>query len=90
MSVRPFGESGVLTVNSRVQEVPHRDEGQDSEASCVDQNGIVTTCSHSWRTQNVRHMEHWDWVPGFLGDDRRITHGLCPVCVNYHYGLSLK
>jgi hypothetical protein len=89
MSIRPFGESGVLTVNSLVDETPHSEDSHESESVYIDQNGIITCCSHCRRTQNSRQKERWDWIPEFLANDRRISHGLCPVCFNYHYGMTI-
>jgi hypothetical protein len=90
MSIRPFGESGLLTVNALVDEIPQGETNRESDASYVDQDGIVTQCSHCRRTRNVQQTDRWDWVPRFLRNDWRISHGLCPVCVNYHYGLTIQ
>jgi len=89
MSIRPFGEAGLLIVNSLTEEGPHREEGHEAGNDYIDQNGLVTTCSHCRRTRHPRQTDRWDWVPGFLCDDPRISHGLCPICLNYHYGLAV-
>jgi hypothetical protein len=89
MSVNPFGESGLLIVDTLLEETPHIRESHEAESSYVDGNGIVMICSHCRRTQNVRQPERWDWVPEFLGSDMRVSHGLCPLCLNYHYGLTV-
>ncbi len=44
MSVRPFGESGLLIVNTLLEETPHSLESQEAEGRYVDRNGIVTMC----------------------------------------------
>ena len=95
MSIRPFGESGLLTVNTLLEETPHTREGHEPEthqddSHYVDRNGIVTVCSHCRRTRNVLQPELWEWAPEFLGNDSRVSHGLCKLCLNYHYGLTIQ
>ena len=68
MSIRSFGESGLLTVNTLLEETPHSREGHEPEthqddSRYVDRNGIVTVCSHCRRTQNVLQPELWEWAP---------------------------
>jgi hypothetical protein len=89
MSIRPFGEDGLLIVDTLLEETPHSRESREAEAGYVDRNGIVTLCSHCRRTQNVRQPERWDRVQGFLENDTRISHGLCLLCLNYHYGRTV-
>ncbi len=90
MSIRPFGEAGLLTVNTLLEETPHSRESHEADSRYVDRNGIVMICSHCRRTRNVLQPEIWDWVPAFLGNDPRVSHGLCPLCLNYHYGLTVQ
>jgi hypothetical protein len=43
-------------------------------------------CSHCRRTRRVEAPERWDWVPAYLTPGAEIvSHGLCPVCRQYHY-----
>ena len=89
MNMRPFGDSGVLTVSSLLDETPQEGCGPDEDRSYIDTHGLITVCAHCRRTRSEAHAPRWEWVPRFLRNDRRISHGLCPVCVNYHYGLTI-
>jgi hypothetical protein len=88
MSMRPFGAAGVLTVNSLLNETPLDGFPREDDGSYMGSGGVVTVCAHCRRTHHAVHMARWDWVPGFLRNDPHISHGLCPVCTNYYYGLT--
>lgn len=87
MSIRPFGDSGLLTVNSLLGEVPHEEANPDADSAYLGAGGMIHMCSHCRRSENRNQAGRWDWVPRFFEPGRRISHGFCPVCANYHYGL---
>jgi hypothetical protein len=56
-------------------------------------SGTVTVCAHCKRTQRVTpgDQDQWDWVPAHVAlRYPRISHGLCPVCVEYYYAPELR
>jgi hypothetical protein len=81
--------AGILCVNSLVVDEPH---GRPAEPALIEryrEDGLVTMCSHCRRTRRATKPV-WDWVPSFV--ERRpsmLSHGLCPVCSEYHIRTAL-
>lgn len=56
------------------------------EAAYRDASGLVTQCSHCRRVRYPRAPDRWDWVPAWVHrSPPETTHGLCGVCLAYHY-----
>jgi hypothetical protein len=82
--------AGILCVNSLVVDEPHGRPAEPPLAERYRQDGLITMCSHCRRTKRAAEPV-WDWVPSFL--EKRpsmLSHGLCPVCSEYHIRAVLR
>ncbi len=88
MRVLPLEGGGLLVINSQIGERPH--PAPDSRlplGAYIKPTGIITMCSHCRRTQRRDNPDVWDWVPEHISHPpARVSHGLCGVCFQYHYG----
>ena len=89
MSVLPcMASSQILVVHSLAVERPHGPERPavpEDVAIYCGADGLVRMCSHCRRTLRASEPV-WDWVPSFVErPPGRVSHGLCPVCLTYHY-----
>lgn len=79
----------LVIVNSLVREEAQAppDVHRELEELC-EPNGFITMCSHCRRTRTPGAGECWLWLPDLV---RRmppeVSHGLCPVCFDIHYGI---
>ena len=84
MHVHPFGGgAGLLVVNSLLVQNPHDEAAHPAlEAAYRDSNGLIVMCSNCRRTRRCGEDEVWVWAPGFVSaPPHRVSHGLCPPCV---------
>ena len=87
----PFhNRSGLLVINSLVQEQPHRPAERPPWPPDQDRYtgpyGLILQCCHCRRVQRTAEPELWDWVPAWV--ERmpfNTTGGLCPVCYEYYW-----
>jgi len=82
--------AGLLVVNSLVLEQPwDAIKGVPWPAASgdyADSNGLVHQCCHCRRVEHLRVPGRWDCIPGLIArPGTRTSHGLCPVCLAYHY-----
>lgn len=91
MTLYPLREAqGLLVVNSKVVERPHRLAERSPEPpveeSYADGNGIIHQCTHCRRVRHLQKRERWDWVPAWVeGFPPEVSHTLCPFCLRHFY-----
>ncbi len=90
MRVRFLPEWDILLVSSSLElEYPHGPGRQSrvfDPAFHQNRDGFVAMCSSCRRTRQAGR-ELWDWVPELVEKmPRNVTHGLCPVCLDYFLG----
>lgn len=81
--------AGLLIVNSPVVECAH-DAGKlpapTDHARYLDDDGLITQCSHCRRVRQASEGDRWDWIPAWATTFPRYTsHGLCTPCYRFHY-----
>ncbi len=83
---------GFVVVNSLRVERPHEQtEQQPDDATYRDSAGLMHMCANCRRTRRVHEPEAWDWVPAHLeGELRDVSHGVCPMCLEYYYRPYIK
>ena len=91
MRVRFLPENDILLVISSLEiEIPHGPERQSRGFDPVcyqNRDGFICMCSSCRRTRQVKAPDLWDWVPDLIEKmPGNITHGLCPVCLDYFLG----
>jgi len=85
MHVRPLADGSLLIRNARLHSHAIEPSSVDIERF-RDQHGIFHVCSHC-RKANVLGSDEWIFVPALLASrELKVSHGLCHVCMNYHYG----
>jgi hypothetical protein len=85
MHVQPLADESLLIRNARLHSHTIEPTSVDIE-SFRDENGIFHVCSHC-RKANVLGTDEWIFIPALLASrELKISHGLCPVCITYHYG----
>lgn len=89
-SVYPLGSEGLLVVNSLKVEGPLEGSMQGGNANdYLDPHAIVHQCARCRKVENVRAGNRWDWIPGWIASPpEKVSHGLCPVCLDYYYPLK--
>jgi hypothetical protein len=91
MRVQPLQREGWLVTNARLVERPHADAVHTGLHAYANQHGLITICSHCRRSRQTDCPAEWDFVPAHL--DRTLTnisHGLCPLCLEYFYPKELE
>jgi hypothetical protein len=89
MRVLPLADGGLLIRNAVLHSYPSKQIPADL-GRFRDSHGIFNLCSHC-RKANVVGTDEWLWVPQLLASkDLKISHGLCGVCLQYHYGNFLS
>ena len=89
MRILPLQNEGLLVMNTLTVEEPMSRTGVTASQEYVDSNRLISMCSHCRRTERP-DSGAWDWVPSFVEHQPdQVSHGLCPVCLEYHY-LSRK
>ena len=84
MRVLPLANGGLLLVNSLMAQEP-MPRGAAPGREYVDSDELISMCSHCRRTQRTDDGS-WEWVPEFVAEQpAEVSHGLCPVCLEYHY-----
>ena len=90
MRVHPLARSGwYLVINNLVNEHPHSAPIVGGLHDYVNSDGMITICMHCRCSRRATPPERWDFVPAYL--DRtltHVTHGLCPLCLEYFYPKS--
>lgn len=79
---------GLLVVNSIAVEREHDDSrvALSPDPGYADGNGVVHQCCHCRRIKAQVDGERWDWVPAWVErPSRRVSHGLCPICLAHYY-----
>jgi len=85
MRVVPLADGGLLIRNALLHSHTLKQIPVDLERF-RDSHGIFNLCSHC-RKANVMGTNEWLWVPQLVASKNlRISHGLCEVCLHYHYG----
>lgn len=80
------GEGLLLWHSPVVLEPAPPGEAAEPEAAYREATGFVTQCCHCRRVRMARDPRIWHFVPAFVERaPPRMTHGLCPVCITYHY-----
>jgi hypothetical protein len=85
--------SFLVVVNSLILEAAQRESGQPTASeydfqALQEDNGFITMCSHCRRTRVPNAADRWVWVPDLVRKmPRSVSHGLCLVCFNIHYGI---
>ena len=89
-SIFPLDPSGLVLVNSLVEERPFREgerpphEPDRSHYLTVD--GVIVQCCHCRRVKREGTEGRWDWVPAWVErSPEETSHGLCPICLEYFY-----
>ena len=91
MQIFPLAQGhGFVICNSLRVEGPHSaDTHEPTEPIYRDSHGLIHMCANCRRTRraDASDGEIWDWVPDFVDSGvRNISHGICPMCVEYYYG----
>ena len=85
MRILPLRNGGLLLINSLTAQKPIQVGQAPTGKEYIDNDGLINMCSHCRRTQRVDNAA-WEWVPAFVEQQpERVSHGLCPVCLEYHY-----
>ena len=84
----PGKGSFLVVVNSLVIEKPHDQPNRRFDLRILRQeNGLISMCSHCRRVHLPKVQDGWVWVPDLVVRmPRDVSHGLCPVCFDIHYG----
>jgi len=52
----------------------------------VGASGLITQCMCCRKIKAATGAGRWDWIPMLIASrDRRVSHGLCPVCLELYY-----
>ncbi len=81
------GGSCLVIVNSLILEEPRPRPDTDVDFKTLrEETGLITMCSHCRRTR-IPGSGTWVWVPDLVRKmPLEVSHGLCPVCLEIHYG----
>ena len=87
MRIQPLRPTGWLLIsNARVVERPHSIPVAYGLQSYVSVDGQITMCSHCRCSRKTDQPSQWDFVPAHFDSNlENISHGLCPVCLEYFY-----
>jgi len=87
MRVLPMaGRAFAIVTNDLIVEEPKADSQEVSGARYLTSDGIVTQCAHCRRVLRQDAGLEWDWVPSFVrSPPARVSHGLCPPCLEFFY-----
>lgn len=91
MRAHPLGHGdGLLVVNSLLVERPRNSKEANTPPaepqSYRDRNGLAHMCAHCRCIRQDAPVTRWIWVPAFVASvPDNVSHGLCPVCYEYHY-----
>ena len=78
-----------IVSHARLVETPVDDVSAQPLAAYVSSSGIITQCAHCRRVQRRDGSGAWDFVPELVRAPREdVSHGLCALCLEYHYGGS--
>lgn len=87
MLAYPFDGAFVVT-HSLLVARPHDADGR-SVADDYVSDGIISMCSHCRRVRCRGAERRWDWVSQYVAQPPpRVSHGLCPACTRYYYGVD--
>jgi hypothetical protein len=81
-----------VVINSLVlEQEQQRQAFRDDSQALREENGLITMCSHCRRTRLPNAVDTWVWIPDLV---RRmpmdVSHGICPVCFDIHYGEAMR
>ena len=55
-------------------------------AAYVGPSGLINQCMHCRKVKAATGADRWDWIPMMIASrDRRVSHGLCRVCLELYY-----
>jgi hypothetical protein len=81
----------LLVTNSLILETPHQSPAADPHESLRQPGGLITMCAHCRRTLVPDSKGLWVWIPDLVRRmPREISHGLCDVCYQVHYGKFIR
>ena len=91
MRVLPLQDGGwLLVTNARIVEHLHPPAMQTALDAYRSPQGMITICSHCRRSRRMDHPAEWDFIPSHIERGRTdISHGLCPICLDYFYGPAM-
>jgi PAS domain-containing protein len=80
--------SWLVIINSLVREETRQHPRWRTDLDVLrEPNGLITMCSHCRRTRIPNAGESWVWIQDLVrAMPREVSHGLCPVCFDIHYG----
>ncbi len=83
---------GFVVLNSlRVERGHDRTARDPDDAIYRDSAGLMHMCANCRRTRRAHEPEAWDWVPAHLdGELPGVSHGVCPMCLEYYYRPYMK
>ena len=84
----PIRSEGLLVEHARVATSIHPDEPHlPLDDRYADANGMILQCANCRRVRCVSSGA-FDWVPAWVLTPRpQTSHGICPSCAGYYYGL---
>jgi hypothetical protein len=87
MRLHPLGNGrALLASHAIVLARPHDQVWAADEARYRDEFGIIRQCVHCRCVQAI-DAGNWELVPAYVAEmPDRTSHGICGVCVEYHYG----
>jgi hypothetical protein len=75
-----------LVTNSLVIARPHATTPAAGMEDYLSPDAVITMCMHCRCSRRTAPPERWDFVPAHLDRNlANISHGLCPVCLEYFY-----
>jgi hypothetical protein len=78
-----------LVTNALVVERSHTNPAEADADRYVNGDGFITMCAHCRCSKRENAPNCWDFVPQHLqlkrGSAIQVSHGLCPVCLDYFY-----
>jgi hypothetical protein len=85
MRVYPLSHGASFVVNALIEEREHPAPTLLPDPSRYERAGVIVMCMHCRRTRRA-DSEQWDWVSGYVEQlPENTSHGLCSVCLDYHY-----
>ena len=83
-------QNWLIVTNPLLVERPHTKTAPADANTYVNADGIITACAHCRCSRRLDNPDHWDFVPEYLRPESplKVSHGLCPVCRAYFYGVN--
>lgn len=87
----PIEKAGLLVEHCNVWQ-GGANGGEDGAVAAIylNEHGLILQCSGCHRIRR-RDTPHWDWVSSWAAvAQASISHGMCGVCVSFHWGRHLR